>query len=114
MNTLEKSIKLYESMQSMVDCAKITNEAGESGLEKFCKKHGIEVDKSCQYGLGFSEKEQKYYGWSHRAIYGFGIGYECKKGHCGYEEMIKQGHKLKCDTLEDCKQAAIDFAKSIS
>ena len=47
-------------------------------------------------GLGFNPKEQKWYGWSHRAIYGFGVGSECKKGDCGYKPFDKQ------DFLEDC------------
>jgi hypothetical protein len=34
--------------------------------------------------IGFNPLEQKWYGWSHRAVYGFGIGSECKKGDCGY------------------------------
>ena len=34
--------------------------------------------------IGFSEKEQKWYGWSHRAIYGFGIGSKVSKGDCAY------------------------------
>ena len=35
--------------------------------------------------IGFCEREQKWYGWSHRAIYGFGIGSMCKAGDCGYK-----------------------------
>ena len=34
--------------------------------------------------IGFCQREQKWYGWSHRAIYGFGIGSTIKKGDCGY------------------------------
>jgi len=34
--------------------------------------------------IGFNKEKQKWYGWSHRAIYGFGIGDKVKKGHCGY------------------------------
>lgn len=34
--------------------------------------------------IGFCEREQKWYGWSHRAIYGFGIGSTVKRGDCGY------------------------------
>ena len=34
--------------------------------------------------IGFSEKEQKWYGWSHRAIFGFGVGSHVKKGDCAY------------------------------
>lgn len=35
--------------------------------------------------IGFCEKEQKWYGWSHRAIYGFGPGSAVKRGDCAYE-----------------------------
>ena len=34
--------------------------------------------------IGFCEREQKWYGWSHRAIAGFGIGSAVKKGDCAY------------------------------
>lgn len=34
--------------------------------------------------IGFCEKESKWYGWSHRSIYGFGVGSEVKKGDCAY------------------------------
>lgn len=34
--------------------------------------------------IGFNPIEQKWYGWSHRAVFGFGIGSTCKKGDCGY------------------------------
>lgn len=34
--------------------------------------------------IGFCEKDQKWYGWSHRAIFGFGIGSVIKRGDCGY------------------------------
>ena len=32
--------------------------------------------------IGFCEGEQKWYGWSHRAIYGFAIGDIAKEGDC--------------------------------
>lgn len=35
--------------------------------------------------IGFSMREQKWYGWSHRAIYGFGIGDSVEPGHCAYQ-----------------------------
>lgn len=53
-----------------------------------CKKRGIhpilaqESNNVCS--IGFSEREQKWYGWSHRAIYGFDIGSKVKLGDCGY------------------------------
>lgn len=79
----------------------------ESATENFMKEHGIE--KEIEPGVGFSEKEQKWYGWSHRGSRGFGIGdvaVEC------YPSGTKKGNK--CKTLEDCKKAAIAFSKSVS
>lgn len=125
--------------------------------------------------IGFNPREQKWYGWSHRAIFGFGIGSECKQGDCGFrpsnkEEFIERevsfwgdleyavngvvdyiekdngiiityvyndkvpNEKLRgttykhfseypkkwgkgnwtAETLEDAKQMAIDFARSVS
>ena len=53
-----------------------------------CKKKGIrpEVSKPDHSvcSIGFCGKEQKWYGWSHRAIFGFGIGSTVKKGDCAY------------------------------
>lgn len=34
--------------------------------------------------IGYSPSENKWYGWSHRAVFGFTIGSECKKGHIHY------------------------------
>lgn len=34
--------------------------------------------------IGFCESDQKWFGWSHRAIHGFGVGSTVKKGDCGY------------------------------
>lgn len=34
--------------------------------------------------IGFCVTEQKWYGWSHRAIFGFSIGSSVKKGDCAY------------------------------
>lgn len=78
--------------------------------EEYFKKHGIEQKSKC---TGFSDKEQKWYGFSHRAIYGFKIGDICRKGDLGVGEeyTFKAGDKLK--TLDDCKKRAEDYAKSI-
>ena len=40
--------------------------------------------------IGFNPKEQKWYGWSHRALYGFGVGSTCKKGDCHYLPDTKE------------------------
>lgn len=56
--------------------------------------------------LGFNPKQQKWYGWSHRAIGGFGIGDKF------WEE--EESKKKICKTLSDCKKAASNFADSVS
>lgn len=83
---------------------------------EFLMKHGIEKlqchDKSGNTAsIGFGSKENKWYGWSHRAVYGFGIGSIVKKGCCGYE--AERG-EWTAETLDDAKQMACDFAESIS
>lgn len=43
--------------------------------------------------IGFSEKNQKWYGWSHRAYCSFGIGSEVKRGDCAYVPTDKEDYK---------------------
>lgn len=40
--------------------------------------------------IGFCHREQKWYGWSHRAIYGYGIGNSVRKGDCAYNPDTKE------------------------
>jgi len=40
--------------------------------------------------IGYSAKDGKWYGWSHRAIYGFKVGSKIKKGDCGYVAANKK------------------------
>jgi len=67
--------------------------------------------------IAFSEKKQQWYGWSHRAIMGFGIG------DALFEEDIPWGTEktpfkehgyVPCQTLEDAKEAAANFACYVS
>lgn len=54
-----------------------------------------EITEELTHGVGFSPKENKWYGWSHRAMCGFTIGSTCEKGDAHYrasnieEEMEK-------------------------
>jgi hypothetical protein len=58
-----------------------------------------EITEELTHGVGFSPKMNKWYGWSHRAIYGFTIGSTCKKGDCHY----------KGSTLGEQEEDAIRF-----
>lgn len=66
-------------------------------------------NKCCS--IGFNEEEQKWYGWSHRAIYGFGIGFIVPKG-MSQDGDLEIGFEVK--NLKDAKKVAISFAKSVS
>lgn len=104
-----------------------------------CKVRGIKpesrlpVDSTANNGkgrtasIGFCEKEQKWYGWSHRAIYGFKVGDEVKEGDCtaesGWideylaehpEEDLSLPVGFVSQTLDDTKRMAIAFAESVS
>ena len=61
--------------------------------------------------IGFSDREQKWYGWSHRAIFGFEIG------HIIESEMQVGAHAhgvgFEVKTLEDAKMLAVTFASHV-
>lgn len=59
--------------------------------------------------IGFSRKEQKWYGWSCRAIYGFDVGFEVRPGSFINNESLPVGFVAK--DLDDCKKLAIAFAE---
>jgi len=86
---------------SKVDGAYLTRVGMENDLN-FLLKRGITEQIQDGYGepktccMGFNPIEQKWYGWSHRAIFGFGIGSECKKGSCGFEPSNKEDFKEDC------------------
>ena len=58
---------------------------------------------------GWSEADRKCYGWSHRAVYGFGVGDTVSADACGNES----GKEYVIKTKEQAKKAAIDFAKDV-
>jgi len=77
--------------------------------------------------IGFSKRDQKWYGWSHRAIFGFGIGDVVKEGDCtassGWtneyllmhpEEDLSLPLGFEARTLEDARRMAVAFADSVS
>lgn len=77
--------------------------------------------------IGFSEDEQGWLGWSHRAAYIFKIGYVVHKDSlCATSGWVPEFEKehpercfnlpvgFTCKNLDDCRKAAIAFAMSVS
>lgn len=58
------------------------------------------------YGKG---SDGKWYGWSHRAVYGFGIGDTVKKGDVAYK-----GREYTIKTEEQARETAKAFADGVS
>ena len=88
---------------------------GSKDAYYLCKKKGIAPQKrapsSGVCSIGFCEDEQKWYGWSHRAIFGFGVGSAVSKGDC-IAGAFPIGFKAK--SLADAKRMAEEFAESVS
>ena len=52
--------------------------------------------KSKVASIGFNPEEQKWYGWSHRAIFGFGIDSKVKEGDCSFKPSSKESFTQDC------------------
>lgn len=77
--------------------------------------------------IGFCKHDQKWYGWSHRALHGFGIGdtVDSEDHLCacsGYiDEYIAEHPELDqrlpvgfvAKTLADCRRMAVAFAEAV-
>lgn len=81
--------------------------------QRLCDKMGIIPEKSkpdhTVSSIGFQPSENKYCGWSHRAIKCFGIN---DKGEEWFHNKTAEGKIAK--TLEEAKEMAIKFADSVS
>lgn len=58
--------------------------------------------------IGFCKNENKWYGWSHRAIYGFGVGSKVKKGDTNYIAPDRESF------LNQCKDFWSEMEKDVS
>lgn len=105
--------ELIERLELLADF--LIFEGKKSALEKFKEKHGIVGTNSPRGSIGFSEKEKKWYGWSHRAIFGFGIGDMIFEPNYGDEKTpFKKHGSKKIKTLSDAKKAAVAFSDYVS
>lgn len=70
---------------------------------------GMKRCPDTKYSVAKAESDGKYYGWSHRAIAGFGVGDKVTANCCGNT----QGEYTIKDEKQ-AKQTAINFAKDVS
>lgn len=95
---------------------------GDAKIARFlCVKKGIAPEKATAdhtvCSIGFKKDTQQWCGWSHRAIACFGIGDKLFKERCkgctDKTPFVQHGTKT-ITTLEQAKQAAKNFARSVS
>lgn len=91
---------------------------GEKDRAEFLAKHGIAAELADEdhdvCSIGWSEREQKYFGWSHRAIVGFGIGDMIFEEDFEDDEVPFVMHGTKrIETKEDARRAALNFAEYV-
>ncbi len=98
----------------------------ETSQRDLAKKYGIErfefpSPESSIRHIGFAPKTQKWYGWSHRAIFGFKVGDRVKPGDViapDPEYPPLRGESLPvgftAKTLDDARRMAAAFALAVS
>ena len=118
----------YTYYVSMVDNGYIGDEAWYKRLVIDRKlvliQKSIKTQSVCS--IGYSPEENKWYGWSHRAIHGFTIGDEVKKGDLTNDSGLVEEYRIqhpeedyslpvgfKALTLNDAKRMAIAFAEAV-
>lgn len=86
-----------------------------STAKNLCEERGIRpevIDEDCNVcSIGKSVDDGKWYGWSHRAIYGFEIGDVVSEGDVTSWEL-PIGFRAKSE--EDAKRMAIVFANGVA
>ena len=126
---MEKECIKYEYYISNIDGGYVGDEKEYKFLVK--KKKLILIQKSDENhstcSIGYNVEENKWCGWSHRAIYGFTIGDEVHEddltSKTGFIEEYAIQHPEECKnlpigfkafTLNDAKRMAIAFAQAVS
>lgn len=104
-------------MRSVYD---VCESVRKSMRDRIVEKFDIDYTEVANVGdtvhsIGFLSKNKKWYGWSHRAICGFGIGDKIFDADFGDSEtpFIKHG-RVTIKNMDDAKKAAIAFADDVS
>ena len=76
----------------------------------FSEWMGMKHCPDTKHSVSKAESDGKYYGWSHRAIAGFGVGDKVVSDTCGNDS----GEEYTIKTDDQAKETAIAFAKDVS
>lgn len=89
---LSKDTECYLGLKGMSEKEGLFSFFAEHEITKFDSTFGHDRERPVA-NIGFSEKENKWYGWSHRAIFGFTIGSEVKFGDCAFIASNKEEYE---------------------
>lgn len=129
-----EQVSMHKSETPVLMFSVYAKDGGYVGTIESAKSYfdmGIIPEKSLDThnvcSIGKSVIDGKWYGWSHRALYGFSIGDEAKEGDLvtksGYVDGYLEEHPEEdrrvpvgfiAKTDEDAKRMAIAFADSVS
>lgn len=126
--TVRKELWMYPGFHNTEMTMAYTLKGDWIGSPKLAKnlivKRGIMPERASRNHLicsiGFCEKEQKWYGWSHRAGIGFGLGDKLFEKGFDWNKTDKdkisfnRHGKITIKNMEQAKQAAKNFARSVS
>ena len=85
---------------------RLYNRYGVTHTEKIKENHSV-----CS--IGFSEEEQKWYGWSHRAICGFEVGSTVKFGDSAFVASNMEERILSAmNFFKKSREEAIEYIKN--
>jgi len=89
-------------------------EKQETPHDRIVKKYNL-TDVSGSDSVGFDEEKGIWYGWSHRAIFGFKIGDKLFDSEFGDDSTHFSKHgKATIKTLADARKSAVAFSDYVS
>lgn len=99
----------------VLDGAEMLHER-ESMADNLARRFGITQREKAEpdhtvCSIGFSPSKSKWYGWSHRAVYGFGVG---DPDYSEDLEATPKKDRPKIKSLAHAKEAAKRFARSVA
>ncbi len=104
-----------------IDCAYTTSGdyVGDLKFAKYLAGRAIRPEKvdasHTVCSIGYSEPDQAWYGWSHRACVAFRIGDRVFEPEYGDDQTLFTQHGSKeIVSLEDARTAAVAFARYVS
>jgi hypothetical protein len=91
---------------------------GDDKTARFLNERGIQPqrnkDSHSVASVGWCEREQKWYGWSHRAIFGFGIGDDYYWPDTMFNGEGSRQAKRVIKNMDEARESASNFAEDVS